>query len=647
MLLVRPKWNTIADDLRVEINRRLKKQGLKTSAWKTGDNPVARLLGKELVLLAWAIEDADPALIPNAIQNWRGLEPEERWWLYTMTAARPASHHDRSKWLAQGRALRADREPGAGAAEIHGTRAARCSSSARRRSAWPNDHAEDEPIAGLPSICGRARTRRRDMTAAPRPPPFIEVQFPVSKLSKESYKERKANAGQTLTGLGKWWGRKPLGPGARRHAGPAAARHRRPRRRTGTIFLKLMTMDEEGLWRRKNKSHPACVMVDAQLTPRGACSNGLRRTCDAERPRFRRGRRRRRRRELQRCVFDRSTYDGKLDYCVGPSRLTARRSGLGRPSMPISGPTHTDLPELVRELGERRFGHIPRVGDAFCGGGSVPFEAARLGCEAYGSDLNPVAALLTWGALHIVGGGPEVAEQVRRAQAEVFAAVDRQVTEWGIEHNEDGWRADAYLYCTRSCAPECGWRVPLAPSWVIGEKTRTIARLVPDPAKRRFEIEIEQGVSKEELAARKSGTTRDARLHCPNCPTSTPIIALRRDRRVAEGTAYGLRPWENDDLVPRPEMSSRSGSTAFAGWRHRIRGRGRAKPQALPRAGSGGPPPRGGVLELLRERFHDWQTRATSPAAVSSRATNRRTNTHALDTLAPPFTPRQLLMHGR
>ena len=39
---------------------------------------------------------------------------------------------------------------------------------------------------------------------------FIEAQFPVSKISKESYKERMANNGQTLTGLGKWWGRKPL-----------------------------------------------------------------------------------------------------------------------------------------------------------------------------------------------------------------------------------------------------------------------------------------------------------------------------------------------------------------------------------------------------------------------------------------------------
>ncbi|WP_373508593.1 DUF1156 domain-containing protein [Thiocapsa sp.] len=34
---------------------------------------------------------------------------------------------------------------------------------------------------------------------------FIENQFPVSKLSKESYVERKGHVGQTPTSLGKWW----------------------------------------------------------------------------------------------------------------------------------------------------------------------------------------------------------------------------------------------------------------------------------------------------------------------------------------------------------------------------------------------------------------------------------------------------------
>ena len=96
--LVRVKWDAIADAVRVEFNRRLKKHGLSTGRWKRGDNPLARLLGKELTLLAWAVEDADPALIPTAIRNWLGLAPEERWWLFTMTnAATGHALHGRGK----------------------------------------------------------------------------------------------------------------------------------------------------------------------------------------------------------------------------------------------------------------------------------------------------------------------------------------------------------------------------------------------------------------------------------------------------------------------------------------------------------------------------------------------------------------------
>jgi hypothetical protein len=40
-------------------------------------------------------------------------------------------------------------------------------------------------------------------------------------------------------------------------------------------------------------------------------------------------------------------------------------------------------------------GHPPPVLDPFCGGGSIPLEAQRLGLEAHASDLNPVAVLIT------------------------------------------------------------------------------------------------------------------------------------------------------------------------------------------------------------------------------------------------------------
>ena len=94
---------------------------------------------------------------------------------------------------------------------------------------------------------------------------FIEVQFPVSKVSKESYKERKAGSGQTLTGLGKWWGRKPLILVRAALLGllmPASDNPKKDRE----IFLKILTMDEEGLWLRKNKSIPVQEVYN-NLTP--------------------------------------------------------------------------------------------------------------------------------------------------------------------------------------------------------------------------------------------------------------------------------------------------------------------------------------------------------------------------------------------
>lgn len=88
VILSREKWNAIADAVKDEFNRRLRQTEHKHGAWKVkGIIPVSRLFGKELVLLAWAIEEADSSAVPAAIMNWRGLTPEERWWLFTMTNA--------------------------------------------------------------------------------------------------------------------------------------------------------------------------------------------------------------------------------------------------------------------------------------------------------------------------------------------------------------------------------------------------------------------------------------------------------------------------------------------------------------------------------------------------------------------------------
>ncbi len=332
---------------------------------------------------------------------------------------------------------------------------------------------------------------------------FIEVQFPISKLSKESYKERKSNYSQTLTGLGKWWGRKPLILVRATILGlllPATDDPQRDRE----IFLKLLMMDEEGLWLRKTKAISLKELWE-RLTIKE------RQEWFAEEGKLKAQTTKDDREALQKLVFSKLSYDEKLVYCDRPEQMENLSESAWQEINAHLGTSAANLSEFVQQLGIKRFGHIPRVGDAFCGGGSIPFEAARIGCEAYGSDLNPVAALLTWAALNIVGGGEEVAEQVRTAQKSVYEAVDRQITEWGIEHNHLGWRADAYLYCVETVCPECGWKVPLAPSWVIGEKTKCVAKLVPVAIESEgngyFQMDIKSGVSDTEMeAAKKAGT---------------------------------------------------------------------------------------------------------------------------------------------
>ena len=63
------------------------------------------------------------------------------------------------------------------------------------------------------------------------------------------------------------------------------------------------------------------------------------------------------------------------------------------------------------------------MGHALCGGGSIPFEAARIGCNAFGSDLNPVGGLLTWASLNLIGGGKEVQQEVMQIQAKALSSV--------------------------------------------------------------------------------------------------------------------------------------------------------------------------------------------------------------------------------
>jgi putative DNA methylase len=519
---------------------------------------------------------------------------------------------------------------------------------------------------------------------------FIESQFPVSRLSRESYKEREAKNGQTLTGLGRWWGRKPLVLVRATILGlllPASEDPVRDRE----IFLKLLTMDDEGLLRRFKGIPPKKIREEfatEEERVEWAALEQQWRSASKEDKKSARAALDAFRETLEREVFRRLPYETRLEFCDRPEQIDGPSEAAWAEINAHLGTHAANLPELVRELGERQFGHVPRVGDAFCGGGSIPFEAARIGCEAYGSDLNPVAALLTWAALNIVGGGPEVAAQVREAQQRIYDAVDRQVTAWGIEHRteevtEDEWktlvqeleagkiapsdvsrrvpRADAYLYCVEVTCPESGWRVPLAPSWVIGEKSRCIARLVPDRTHQRYDLEILSGVSDEDMAAAKKGTVQDGYVVHPilreEQKDAASIAQIRLAGRGRDPKARyhegGLRLWENDDIMPRPDdvFGERLYCVRWVVAFQRENARGETvwderKEYRAP--GSDDVEREARAMTFLRERFSEWQKEGflpsmrIEPGAETDRLQRERgwTHWHQL------FDPRQLLTLG-
>ena len=414
-------------------------------------------------------------------------------------------------------------------------------------------------------------------------PALIEAVFPAQKVSFEAQKERKANLGQTLTGLGSYWkGRKPLILVRAIVLGSLLPK-------TGDaeadldIFEKLMAFDDEGLARRalvQGALKPKDIVARIELAnPWDYFSYTIKNSrltaeqvqtwcCpfDSDEEgvtlRWRRDIEESDKLVLYRKVLTTFTsYEEKASLSKRPEEVD--QEWLYAPVWPevnrlyaALGISAQSLPELVEQLGLLRYGHRPRVGDTFAGGGSIPFEAARIGCDVYASDLNPIACMLTWGALNIIGASPKRRAEIEKAQQIAAEAVDRKITEFGIEHDEHGNRAKAFLYCLETRCPETGWMVPMLPSFIISRTWNVVVKIFPDHENKRFDIEVFSGVSKEEMRSAEVGTIRDGTLvyDLDGRTHRTPIKTLRGDYRNSDGsTANRLRRWEIHDFKPRPD----------------------------------------------------------------------------------------------
>lgn len=450
-------------------------------------------------------------------------------------------------------------------------------------------------------------------------PSLIEKAWPTAKISAETQKERKAGSGQTLTGLGSYWkGRKPLiltracvlaalmpatddlerdveifeklmgmadeTFGRRFTGGPSAFAKLFPEYAesvaTGKDYAWNETIrDDLGLGLRAEKllnqvrdEVPEWVRRDLSDIAKGEIPQGDPKELMAALPdewtAFVEEKHRRwiwrddlteqeRERRITR-AFMTLPYAERLEKVKRPEELpeTELLAGVWDEVNAHLGTEANSISDLVEQLGIMRFGRRPKLADTFSGSGSIPFEAARMGCDAYASDLNPVACMLTWGAFNIVGASPAEHAQMHKRQVSVMAEIDREITQMGIEHDEKGNRAKVFLYCLETKCPRTGWMVPLAPSWIVSKQRNVIVRLVPDHPNKRYDFKMSSGVSEDEMAEANEGTVRNGRLFHPmlNDDLGVSIKEIRGDFKDEDGNnSNTLRLWDKHDFMPGPD----------------------------------------------------------------------------------------------
>jgi putative DNA methylase len=408
-------------------------------------------------------------------------------------------------------------------------------------------------------------------------PALIERLLPVQKLSTEAYKEQMAGSAKALTALGSYWkGRKPLFLAKSCILGgllPATG----DAKRDLEIFEMLMGMDELSFAvRAKRRPQPKVLLAKVSLarirdyfdvTPENALPASA--PVDWSDPAYEKVKvawradlPERERRRLEAQMLPAVSYRKRVGDSYRPDEVVEVHEHIWDEVNGHLGTSAHSFPELVEQIGVMRFGHRPKVADTFCGSGQIPFEAARLGCDVYASDLNPVACMLTWGAFHIVGGSPEEREQFERAKQGLVEKVHAEINRLGVETDGKGWRAKVFLYCVEARCPQTGWMVPLLPTLVVSKGYRVIAELVPDPKRKRYDISIRSGVNEKALKVAEHATVRsDGRGQDPylihtvdGTEYRTKISTLRGDYRKPAGTTGNkLRLWEVRDFKPRPD----------------------------------------------------------------------------------------------
>lgn len=215
------------------------------------------------------------------------------------------------------------------------------------------------------------------------------------------------------------------------------------------------------------------------------------------------------------------------------------------------------LKEVREEILKSTDGNPPPIYDPFCGGGSIPLEAQRLGLKAYGSDLNPVAVLITKALIEIppkfAGMAPlnpeEKAKPIKTAwrgsqglaaDIEYYGNWMRSVASDKLselypeiqlpsEYGDKKAKVVAWLWAkTIKCPnPACGCTMPLVKSLVLSTKKGKERYLVPrlDKENKKLKFEIAKGQLNSTNSKSKIG--RGAKFMCLACGQAASETSIR------------------------------------------------------------------------------------------------------------------------
>ena len=175
----------------------------------------------------------------------------------------------------------------------------------------------------------------------------------------------------------------------------------------------------------------------------------------------------------------------------------------------------------------------PLVLDITAGGGSIPFEAGRLGLRSVANELNPVAGLILratcqWPQQYgydLLGAYSAVSTRFRKRVNELLEGVyplEPQLSEAEKLKEFNTTRAHryvwSYLWARVVFCPSCRGRIPLSPHWRLASGGTGI-KLLPDVENGECAFRIVNRVAEQ-----SPGTVKDAIATCPypNCGTTTP-----------------------------------------------------------------------------------------------------------------------------